>query len=164
MKLFHGSKECNLEYKSEDSCNIYSGALFFSDSEDAAKSHGQYLYSIDIDDNSVLEHNELVAMQYSGDIDIFSILNSIALDVGLNVDTDEKLERLAELVIDNVGVYNWCDKDIDLLNAFDITYVGWNAQRIRFILAQELGYSAVEVRDEHGISYMVSNPSLVKEF
>lgn len=164
MKLFHGSKENNLQYKANDACNIYNGSLFFSDSLESAKSHGGYVYSVEIDEDDILSHDELVAMQYTDDVNIFEMLKEIAIDAGFNIDTDEKLERLAELVIDNVGIYNWTDEDIELLNAFDITYVGWEAQRLRSMLAQKLGYNAVEVRDEHGISYMVLNPNLIKEF
>lgn len=164
MKLYHGSKENNLQYKADAACNIYNGSLFFSDSENSAGSHGSYVYSVEIDENDILEHDELVAMQYTDDVNIFEMLKEIAIDAGFNIDTDEKLERLAELVIDNIGIYNWTDEDIELLNAFDITYVGWEAQRLRSMLAQKLGYNAVEVRDEHGISYMVLNPDLTKEF
>lgn len=164
MKLFHGSKENSLKYDNGDICNIYSGSLFFSDSRESAVSHGGYIYSVDINENDILSHKELVSMQYSCDIDIFEMLREIALDESLNIDTDEKLERLAELVIDNIGTYNWCDEDVDLLNAFDLTCMGWEAQRLRSILAKKLGYNAVEVLDEHGISYMVLNPELKKEF
>lgn len=164
MKLYHGSQESDLQYKDNDVCNIYNGSLFFSDSFEAAQSHGDYVYSFEIDEDNILSHCEFVSMQYSNDVDIFEMLKEIALDSGFNIDSDEKLERLAELVIDNIGIYNWTDSDIELLNAFDITYVGWEAQRLRSVLAQRLGYSAVEVRDEHGISFMVLNPDLVKEF
>lgn len=164
MKLFHGSKENNLKYDNGDICNIYSGSLFFSDSRESAESHGSYIYSIDVDENDILSHKELVFMQYSSDIDIFEMLREIALDEDLNIDNDEELERLAELVIDNVGTYELVDEDVELLNVFDLTYVGWEAQRLRSILAKKLGYNAVEVLDEHGISYMVLNPALKKEF
>ena len=30
MKLFHGSKESNLQYKDNDICNIYNGSLIVS--------------------------------------------------------------------------------------------------------------------------------------
>lgn len=164
MKLFHGSKESDLQYKDNDVCNIYNGSLFFSDSFESALSHGSYVYSFEIDEENILSHRELVSMQYSSDVDVFEILKEIALDSGFNVNSDEKLERLAELVIDNIGIYKWTDDDIDLLNVSNITYVGWEAQRLRSVLAQKLGYSAVEVRDEHGTSFMVLNPDLVKEF
>jgi hypothetical protein len=164
MKLFHGSRENNLKYDNGDICNIYAGSLFFSECVESAASHGPFIYSVEIEEDAILSHKEFVSMQYSSDVDVFAILKEVALDAGLNVDSDEKLERLAELVIDNIGTYGWMDEDVELLNAFDLTEMGWEAQRLRFILAQKLGYNAVEVIDEHGISFMVLNPQLKQEF
>lgn len=69
------------------------------------------------------------------------------------------LGLLREVVLDERDVYRMDERDTarlhDLLGTDDLGELSWDLQKIRGQVARALGYSAVEMSDEHGTSHLV---------
>ena len=110
------------------------GGIFASESEEAAASHGEHVYEIESP-----RHLTDFALNYEID-DAFSV----ALEVA---DGDE---GIAEAIMDaDAPIPESMDVEPE-----DFAEASWEMQRLRGRLAARLGYTSVEMRDEHGTTYL----------
>lgn len=109
------------------------GGIFAAADEQDALSHGKILHAIEIEEE---KHLTDFVLNYKIDN---------ALEVALKICNND--EELAECIMDiNCPVPSTMD-------ATDIES-GWEVQRLRGVLASELGYKSVEMRDEHGTTVL----------
>lgn len=128
MELFHGSNEAITEIRAE---GIF-GGLFASSSEGSARSHGAVLHTIESP-----RHLSDFELNYSIDG---------AYDVALEIADGN--DRIAAAIM-SVG----CEA-LDDCEPEDAGEQGWEFQRLRGVLAARLGYTSVEMLDEHGTTYL----------
>lgn len=149
MNLYHGSasKLSDMTVRSGD---LFNG-MFFSSRRDAALSHGENLYIVDIPEDEIVD-----ARHFPYDDDAYRVM---AERYG-----DENAETMADLIAGNDSVWN--DDDLlekaesilEMVNGigyYDPADVDFAIQREASIIAEALGFKAVAVEDEHGTSYIV---------
>jgi hypothetical protein len=145
VRLFSGSHE---EVKEIHGRGVF-GGVFASPDKESADSHGigpnRVTHFIDVPEDSILTQHDL---EYELDYDkVSSALRSAAHWAG-----EDDFDRLWELVIEDKQAD---DGDEELLRVDSLGEASWEAQRLRGLVAKELGYKAVEMDDEHGTSYLV---------
>jgi len=136
--LFHGGHEV-LDFIEPDEGL---GGLFCSPSLEAAKSHGPIVHVFELDDDEVLTN---YALNYDIDDD--------ELNMAFEQVCGEDDLWGAVVSDDNVFDSDLAPKDFGFDDMADLS---WGCQRYRCRLAAALGYAAVEMSDEHGISYCVN--------
>lgn len=138
--------------------------MFFSYSKAAARSHGfpnEYcIYETEVPDDQIVavtmlpydERAQTFARTRYGEEDAGKMLDFICNDVNLysNEDAAATVRRVLEK-IDNVVEYYETDE------------LAWALQREASIIAEALGYKAVEVPDEHGTSVIVCPGAKMKK-
>lgn len=125
--LYHGSHESDLTVVRDDGMF---GGVFASAERRVAESHGDHVYSIEIDDDAICTTQHL---NYHADPDAVS-----AVIEAEGHDADACWESVVE-------------EDDSGLDADE----SWEMQRVRGCVARALGFAAVEMSDEHGTSYLV---------
>jgi hypothetical protein len=124
MELFHGSSKAIDQITNS---GIF-GGLFAASSERSALSHGPLLHKIESP-----RHLTDYALNYEVDG---------AYDIALEVADGD--ERVAEAIMSKgCEALDDCDPE-------DAGEQGWEFQRLRGQLAARLGYTSVEMLDEHG--------------
>ncbi|GAA4321843.1 hypothetical protein GCM10023144_01370 [Pigmentiphaga soli] len=141
MNVFHGSSAPITEIRAD---GVF-GGLFATPSRKAALSHGDVLHVMEIDDARVLTQHAL-----SYELDYDTVLAALR-NAAHWVDADD-LDRAWELVIEDAQADG---DDARILRVDDAGEAGWEAQRLRGVVARALGYAAVEMSDEHGTTYLV---------
>jgi hypothetical protein len=147
MQLYHGSNETISEIKNE---GVF-GGLFASTDKDVALSHADELHIIELEESEILTQQEL-----SYHVDSNKVKKILSDNLGEM--TDEELDEIYDAVIEDRNLHRL---DMDEQRLLDIFYSGdlgeasWEAQKMRGIIAKNLGYKAVEMRDEHGTTYLV---------
>jgi hypothetical protein len=158
LELFHGSKTGLSEIKEKHNpVGIDFGGIFASPSEVSAASHGNNLYRTKINKADVLDQqkiNEIIDDKKIEDI----LKKSTRLDPKSST-FEEDLDLLKESVLQNKNIFDLDlfqeDKIKHLVRTEDLGEASWELQTIRGKIAKALGYKAVEMPDEHGMSYLV---------
>lgn len=148
MTLYHGSKGVVEDIKDK---GLY-GGVFASPSSDSALSHGDNLHTIKVPQEKVLTQHEI---EY-GDIPHNKITDFLKRN--FKKASEEELTELEAAIFEDKGLYKIDipeDRILDLFGTDDISSADWDGQRLRGKFAKELGYQAVEMKDEHGTSYLV---------
>ncbi|HEX7383351.1 MAG TPA: hypothetical protein VF291_03500 [Burkholderiaceae bacterium] len=128
LEMFHGSNTPITAIRGD---GVF-GGLFASASAGAARSHGEVLYRID-------------SPRHLSDFDLnYSIEGAYEAALEL-ADGDE---RVADAIM-SVGCESLDDCDPE-----DAAAQGWGLQRLRGQLAAKLGFTSVEMLDEHGTTYL----------
>lgn len=150
MRLFHGSPNATSPIPQKGGAwNTFDG-IFLTTNLQAAKSHGSFIHTYDLPAATVLTHYQLNYECY----DIDAIRAVLVAEASRGADMD----RVWEIVIEDPGSEIQYDEDVQLFRADDVSTAGWEAQRIRGRVAAALGYSAVEMLDEHGTVYLLVAP------
>lgn len=128
MELFHGSNEKISEILAEGMF----GGIFAATNEGAARSHGESLY--------VIESPRHLS------------------DYALNYEVEGAYELAVELAggdenIADAIMSRGCET-LENCAADEAAEQGWEFQRLRGVLARRLGYTSVEMLDEHGTTYL----------
>ena len=128
--------------------NVFDG-LFGSDSERSASSHGDYVFAYEVE--SIADSSDLNAR-------IDDVIAFLSNEVNA---TEEEIEELANAIADDECTDSFeailsPRLDDDIGGAY-----GWELQRLRGRVAAHLGFDAVEMDDEHGISYLIVNPAII---
>jgi len=148
VRLYHGGGQGVTEILEGGSFNRFDG-LFASGSRKSAMSHGiGSMYYMDIPEDRMLTQRML-------DYEIDNDKVSQALRSEMHWLDDADFDIAYEAVIEDR--HNQMDED-SLIRVFredDFGSASWEAQRIRGRVAKALGYLAVEMKDEHGTSYLV---------
>lgn len=147
IELYHGSYESKLTI--EDT-GLF-GGIFASHDKDVALSHGCNLHKITLDESEILT-------QYGFEYEInVETVKNIILE-SLNSINDEEFDDVWSVIVEDKSIFDTDIQDERIAEIFrcsDMGECGWEAQRIRGLIAKKLGYNAVEMNDEHGITYLV---------
>ena len=152
VTLFHGSKELISTIHNNEDCGFFSfGGVFASGDRFAAESHGDNLHVIEIDDQEIANNSDLWYTWNSVPAERRAMIKAIKSET--NAKTKAQVERVFELAADDVDPD---DSDWNLYKGADcFASASWGNQRIRGAIAKAVGFRAVEMDDEHGISYLV---------
>lgn len=169
IKLYHGSDEIvgNKILAPAEIDYAYYG-MFFSDSLSSAKSHGDNIVSIEINEDDILDVGDIwwedeikqKAIQFFGGIidnELLARLMSEREDF-YDCEIDEKdIIALNNKIADVTGVnFFYGERDLGML--------GWALQSAACYVAQQVGYKGVTTNDEHGLSFcLVPGLEFVKE-
>lgn len=147
VTLYHGSPESGMTVVHGKSSSLF-GGVFASATAQAAESHGDNLYKTELPESAILTQQKL-------DFDIPVDEIKAALKQSMYGLSDEDVDVAYQAVIDDQS--NRVDDD-ELMRIFkedDVGAASWEAQRIRGQVAKRLGFQAVAMNDEHGISYLL---------
>lgn len=155
MKLYHGSEERikDLEIKNND---LFCG-MFFSSDYDAARGHGKFMYTVDVDDDNIIDSH---SFPWDDDVYDFAVerYGNLASDI-LDYVAGEKNEYRAE--IDELLLIS--KKLLGYEINDDLYELSFALQKEAAIIADHIGYKAVAVDDEHGTSYIVMPGAVMRE-
>lgn len=147
--------------------DLFNG-MFFSYSKEAARSHGspdEYcLYTTEIPDEQIADVTKLqyderalaFAQKRYGEKDADDMLDLICNDV--NLFTDKNAVETVRRVLVKI------DSAVEYYETYELS---WALQCEASIIAEALGYKAVEVPDEHGTSVIVcpgANMEKIEEY
>ena len=130
----------------------------FATHEEGARSHGQFLHEVTVPDDLVTSPREL-----SYDIEYQSVLDALKVAYGEKRHaalTEEQQDALWQAVIedDSTSLHEQQDSLLhDILSGDGAAEKSWEAQRLLGRVASILGYKAVQLSDEHGTSYLVTD-------
>jgi hypothetical protein len=149
-RLYHGSYDENLN--TVENKGVF-GGIFGSPTEQSALSHGNNLYYSDIPQNKILTHYNL-----NYEIPYEQVSQALIKSYPSLKKDKELYDKVWDIVVADKGQnINHLNED-DLLKIFhtnDFAEAGLEAQKIRGQVSKNLGYSAVELGDEHGTSYLL---------
>lgn len=127
MELFHGSHETITEIRAD---GVFGG--LFGAGEGQALSHGPVLHKI-------------TSPRHLSDFELNYEIDG-AYDAALEIAGGD--ERIADAIMSK-----GCE-ELDDCDSEDAGEQGWEFQRMRGVLASKLGYTSVEMLDEHGTTYL----------
>ena len=156
MELYHGtSEEKPFEIKGFNPVGVDFGGIFASASYDAAASHGDNVFSLEVRDDAILTAFHLVY-----EVEYADTISALEKAFGSEL-SEEESDLLWDAVIEEKGV----DEDAlcEVLGIDDLAEASWECQRLRGQVAKYLGFQAVEMNDEHGTSYLVLPGVQMKE-
>lgn len=146
--LYHGSTEKLTELTVFDN-DLFHG-MFFSYSHSSAYSHGEYVYTTEIDDDDIVSVNDF-GLSLSDD----------AYAACKKLYGDENADIMLDVVSETIDdAYDLSDEAAEVLarvfpTAVEEYEISFAMQRACAEVAEYLGYKAVEVHDEHGTSVIV---------
>lgn len=155
MTLYHGSNEPNLAQIHDG--GVF-GGLFASGRKEAAASHviggrgGVYEMQV-----SPQEVATTQALEAASSRKLAAAKREVAkmLPSGLK---PSEVQEVLDLARSGTGLYDGkvdAKRVASLLGESDIAEADWALQRMRGQIARAMGYKAVEMPDEHGVSYLV---------
>ncbi len=159
MELYHGGKEIFGNEISVPNRDTFFYGMFFSDSRQAAESHGDMLVTAEIDEDDIMDSTDVVLSEeaeskaielFGGIVDDYLLCDLIAgyksvYDCELEA---EDIRNLNNKIADVTGCEGLRGEDEDF-------YLDWGLQSAACFVAHQIGYKGVSVEDEHGISYML---------
>lgn len=145
IELFHGSIAHD-SILTVNSAGVFEG-VFCSADQRVANSHAENVYRIELDEADICTSRDIA---WADDIDAIHAM----IKAKTWAETEEELDRAFEIICDAD-----CEIEEDDIHLFDSSEdfadAGWRAQRVRGLAAKMLGFKAVEMRDEHGTTYLV---------
>lgn len=146
MKLYHGSYD-KLADMTVRAGSMFNG-MFFSEDKESAFGPGaepRYYYSVDINDDEIADVNELAYEDSS---------MGAARDLW-NDDAD----TMIDIICDEVAPWEADEEQREVLDrrfsGLEDWELSYELQRQASLLAEKMGYKAVGLHDEHGVSYIV---------
>lgn len=153
--FYHGSNN-DYQLKKIDRNEGVFGGLFASPDKDAAFSHGDNLYRLTVPNSKILTQ-EIIDKLPSDVVD--KNLRKLLPELDQNYYDDAY-----KAVVDDSA--NRVDHD-SMMKIFGEGLSGnpmWEAQRVRGELSKQLGYSGVAMSDEHGTSYLLTDPFNIRPY
>jgi len=147
IELFHASPEKISEITDE---GLF-GGVFASASDEVALSHADNLHKIVLDESDICTQSFL-----NYDVD-YQTVKSIILEECSEM-SDDELDEIYNIIVEDKSVH---DVELDearilsILKAEDLAHASWKGQKIRGVIAKKLGFKAIEMDDEHGLTYLV---------
>lgn len=143
--LFHGSND-SMPIREINSGGVF-GGLFASGSERSAASHGDSLYRMTVPDSSIMNVGEDLPW------------DQVKSVIGKNIRSDSPhADEIADMVVNARSAFDSSIPEDELMHALrasDLGEADWELQRLRGLLAKNAGFKAVQMPDEHGMSYLV---------
>jgi len=166
IRLYHGGKkDLNSIKGSGESIGPLMenrfGGLFASAEMSTAKSFSENVYYMDIKESDIARNSDLDDPEIGDRI----IIENTAEDI-----TGEEVDSLYNAIIYENEYKNYPEQSgideerfTELFEGFsDVGEASWEGQRLRGEIAKQLGFKAVEMRDETGPSYLVLPGTEVK--
>lgn len=138
MKLFHTSPN---EISAITSAGRFGSFLFFSARVYTMTAGEALVYSLEIDDDSIVEAGRLFYHEDAAKLQL--LVDELAARLGIDEDDAEALIDESKSVFDLDGVEG------------DLGEMSWDVQHFTARAAALLGYRGVAVRDEQGTSYLI---------
>jgi|GEM_PF-663089 len=143
-RFFHGSNEGLGSV--EDSGPF--GGVFASQDYGAARSHGAQMFVADIKAEEVASNWDIMNAPEG-------VLDRVYTRT-VGKDWRQHAELLERAVEEDKGVHDFAEDEVlAALGGEDLGEAAWQAQYVRGLIAKELGFKAVPMKDEHGTSYLV---------
>ena len=148
LRLYHGSPEENLSQVQDK--GLFGGVFGHVD-KDVALSHGDHIYHSDIPESKILTNYDLnYNLPYKKVSE--ALINNL-LPLARNKDLREKAW---EAIVEDKGVFHLNEDDLQkIFGTSDFGEAAWEAQKVRGAIAKDLGYQAVQMKDEHGTSHLI---------
>ncbi len=149
VTLYHGSYEPKID-------KVHDGGVFgglFAGEKGAAMSHGDYLHSIDVDEDKILDHAESANLTGKK----LATANRVIKENLHGKYSKAEYGAIRDAVLDDTNVDSLSDARVAQITGWidDETSVSWQIQMIRGKVAAALGYHAVKMKDEHGTTTLV---------
>lgn len=176
-KVYHTSPEDIEDIHDE---GLFGSSLFFSDKPYFMTSHDDpRTYSMDIDENDLLDVNTIPYLSEDKRKKIFPVLEKIMKMTGVDEEAAESLlsestnvEQMFKDLTDYVNYYEDNDKNdenkkykktvYEKLKNVDIGELSWSIQKMAGQAAKLLGYKGAKLFDEQGTSYLIDMLGKVK--
>jgi len=147
----------------------YFGGVFCSSEKSIAKSHGKNIQHFCIPHKLIMGSEKLSNMLYDAEesAQISNIVVNIAKTELYETLEEEELEELIEYITEEKNFFA-SEPDMGLERLSEIVgytepaEIDWTIQGIRGEVARYLGYAAIDMKDEHGISTLVLNHPAVQ--
>lgn len=156
MILYHGSNAPAAVRQVKPSGGVFDG-LFASPDKQSAASHGQSLYRMTVPDKAILSQRAL-------DYDIDPAAVNAALSKAAHFVHPDDMEIAYKAIVEDASHKIDSDELMRIMRSDSAGEASWEAQRIRGQLAKNLGFRAVEMSDEHGISYLIPTAEKLRPF
>lgn len=141
MKLIHTSPS---EIKEINELGLFGEFLFFSNNEYVMTAGEHVVYSIDIDEDELIEASQLFYHEDAEKLE--ALVSELADDLGVSNEDAEALIEGSASILD-------VDSNVEDEDMGDADY---SIQHFTARAAQMLGYRGVEVEDEQGTAYMIA--------
>ena len=145
IRLYHGGGSPGFE-------KVPEGGTFdgFFASANSVLGHGiGHNYFADIPKEKILTNYGL-----NYELPLSRVMNAFEQTTGIK-QNDPRFEPAWKAIIEETK--NADEMAVAAKLADDFGEAGWEAQRLRGKIAKQLGYDAVEMRDEHGTSYLITS-------
>lgn len=127
-----------VEIREINDSGLFGHGLFFADRECKI---GDFAYSLKLEDLKIIRAGSLCyQIDLTADTDVKAFAEKFKLDI--DVAADAICER-------DVNLY-------DFLNPDEGCFAGFEIQRLALVLAEKLGFDAVELEDENGVVWLVN--------
>lgn len=158
--LYSGGPELTSRIaESTESAGAVFDGIFASPRREAAEAFGEQVDELIVREDGILSD---FALNY--ELEHERVKDAFDDIVGQNL-SDDVYEDVWSLVVEDVDIQELANQEsvIEAIpGASDSADVAWKAQNLRGRLASELGFDAVEMADETGISYFIPSGSQVR--
>lgn len=141
MQLFHTSPT---EIRKITNDGMFGSFLFFSGHVYTMTAAEALVYSVDIDDDSIIEARQIYYMSEEDLSKIQPIIDEIVKIAGVDEGT------AFDLICERESVFG-----LDGIDSSDAGELAWSIQHATARAARALGYRGVQVTDEQGTAYMI---------
>jgi hypothetical protein len=170
MRLFHSSPEQNL--KEVKNSGRFGGIFAGSDPESAVglSSRKTFLHHADIPESSIADSSILINTS-ENKLDVAN--NAVKNSISPKYHQPENIEAIKDVALNDRNIFNMIDPDtnnpteelqsiLKSLGTDDLGEASWELQKIRGSIAKELGFKAVTMSDEQGLSYFLTPGTKLK--
>jgi hypothetical protein len=170
MRLFHSSPEQNL--KEVKNSGRFGGIFAGSDPESAVglSPKKTFLHHADIPESSIADSSILINTS-ENKLDVAN--NAVKNSISPKYHQPENIEAIKDVALNDRNIFNMIDPDtnnpteelqsiLKSLGTDDLGEASWELQKIRGSIAKELGFKAVTMSDEQGLSYFLTPGTKLK--
>ena len=170
MRLFHSSPEQNL--KEVKNSGRFGGIFAGSDPESAVglSPRKTFLHHADIPESSIADSSILINTS-ENKLDVAN--NAVKNSISPKYHQPENIEAIKDVALNDRNIFNMIDPDtnnpteelqsiLKSLGTDDLGEASWELQKIRGSIAKELGFKAVTMSDEQGLSYFLTPGTKLK--
>jgi hypothetical protein len=170
MRLFHSSPEQNLtEVKNS---GRFGGIFAGSDPESAVglSPRKTFLHHADIPESSIADSSILINTS-ENKFDVAN--NAVKNSISPKYHQPENIDAIKDVALNDINIYKMIDPEtnkptkelqaiLKSLGTDDLGEASWELQKIRGSIARDLGFKAVTMSDEQGLSYFLTPGTKLK--
>lgn len=170
MRLFHSSPEQNLtEIKNS---GRFGGIFAGSDPESAVglSPRKTFLHHADIPESSIADNSILINTS-ENKLNVAN--NAVKNSISPKYHQPENIDVIKDLALNDINIFKMIDPEtnkptkelqaiLKSLGTDDLGEASWELQKIRGSIARDLGFKAVTMSDEQGLSYFLTPGTKLK--